>query len=751
MSLNNLPNSASFGNIKGNRPSSKQSNSGFNNQQSTSDRAKPWEFRGSLGGNIVKDLGEIGAAITTIPGIVLGYDKEAQKAFMDMAKDPKKFINNMLSTYNVEVDDIGKVGFGDFVGNVAAGIWEHPLQAALDIIPIASAAGVKVPKVIKNRVPKLQEWEVRGKFGEEVTRENVKAGNLAREFTNQIDDIERKYRPQDIATAMKGIEETGLKNLDQKFKPIAYELLRANDTYKQMVELAGAKMYDDADFATLELMSKRSKMAFSNFDYERFRKTKTYFDTLNEVASKGIKPLFHLKPKLKNYNSKTQDLGIETSLLERKFGTQDYTVAAKDLGKKAREFTEKLLQTMVMDSPERINKKIKRYNKINETNIKGLDTSKSIFNNQVLNELNSELKKVMLSAGTYLGANILSTTLSILNNWDTNAIKQTVTNLPRFRKATLIEAETPGLKWLSKFNNIFYRPIANVDRWLEDVGRTYQSNLPIDKQKFSQSVISSTTVPQNLAEELIYKFVPFGSYPIAAGREIAANVVGRPYRTLLYNQLGKEFSQINQQAQENTPEIKEVDPTKVIRYNPKEQKLIQRNTVITPIQAMNLFLLGTNGDAIQIPLYQFLNKLVKGEGDPHVFTVNGRNYRVNNDGSIETAQGTLNIIPALRYATRNMLSPAQFYNQVLVPLATDKYIYDKNAVTNHIITNSQYSNMSSQAKNKVTTNARAKLGKRVLGTYEYNYYKPYVNKRTRQSIIRQQRVRDEIYNRWNKD
>ena len=140
-----------------------------------------------------------------------------------------------------------------------------------------------------------------------------------------------------------------------------------------------------------------------------------------------------------------------------------------------------------------------------------------------------------------------------------------------------------------------------------------------------------------------------------------------------------------------------------------------------------------------------------GSGDPHVFTVNGKNYRINTDGTIETAQGNFNIIPALRYATRNMLSPVQFYNQVLVPLTTDKYIYDTNAVTNHIVTNAQYSNMSNQARNKVTTNARAKLGKRVLGTYEYNYYKPYVNRRTRQSIMRQQRTREEIYNRWKKD
>lgn len=749
MSFNNLPNTASFGNTQG---SFNNTQTNFGNQQSTTnDRPKPWEFRGNIVGNVVKDLGEIGAAITTLPGIVLGYDKEAQKAFLETAKDPKKFINNMLSSYNVEIDDIGKVGFGDFVGNIAAGVWEHPLQVALDIIPIASAAKVKVPKVIKDKFPKLEDWEVRGKLGEEVTRENIQVGNLAREFTNQIDDIYKKYDQKTISQAMRGIEEYGFKRMKPELKSVANELLRANDTYKQMVELAGAKIYDDADFATLELMSKRTKQPFSNFDNKRFRKTKQYYNTLEEVTANGIKPLFHLRPMLKNYNSKTRDLGIETSLLERQFGTQNYTRAAKDLDKKARDFTEKLLQTVIVDSPERINKKIKRYNKVNEKNVKELDTSRSPFNSQVLNELNSELKKVMLSGGTYLGANILSTTLSILNNWDTNAIKQTITNLPRFRKATLLEAETPGLKWISKFNNVFYRPIASVDRWLEDVGRIYQSNLPLEKQKFSQSIVSSAITPSNIVEELISKFVPFGSYPIAAGREVAANVVGRPYRTLIYNQLGKEFSQINQLAQENTPEINEVDPTKVVRYNPEEQKLIQRSTVITPIQAMNMFLLGTSGDAIQVPLYQFINKMVEGSGDPHVFTVNGKNYRINTDGTIETTQGNFNIIPALRYATRNMLSPVQFYNQVLVPLTTDKYIYDTNAVTNHIVTNAQYSNMSNQARNKVTTNARAKLGKRVVGTYEYNYYKPYVNRRTRQSIMRQQRTREEIYNRWKKD
>lgn len=751
MSFNNLPNTASFGNAQGsfnNVPN--QTN--FGNQQSTTnDRPKPWEFRGNIVGNVVKDLGEIGAAITTLPGIVLGYDKEAQKAFLETAKDPKKFINNMLSSYNVEIDDIGKVGFGDFVGNVAAGVWEHPLQVALDLIPIASAAKVKVPKVIKDKFPKLEDWEVRAKLGEEVTRENIKVGNLGMEFRNQIDDITKKYKPEDISNAMEAIETVGIKNINPSLKPIANELLRANDTYKQMVEAAGAKIYDDADFATLELMAKETRMPFQEFDNQRFRKTKAYYDRLNFVTQNGIKPLFHLKPKVYSNNDLIAGKPVEQSLLKRAYGTIDYTDAGRNLSAKAKDFTDKVIRTTTLESPERINKKIRNYNIQNDKNIKGLDTSKSPFNNKVLNELNAELKKVMLSGGTYLGANILSTTLSILNNWDTNAVKQTLKNIPKFKKATLNEAETPALKWISKINNRFYGPIASVDRWLEDIGRTYQSNLPIEKQKFSQSIVPSAVTPTNIVEELVSKFVPFGSYPIAAGKEVAANVVGRPYRTLIYNQLGKEFSQINQLAQENTPEIKEVDPTKVVRYSPEEQKLIQRSTVITPIQAMNMFLLGTSGEAIQVPLYQFINKMVDGSGDPHVFTVNGKNYRINTDGTIETTQGNFNIIPALRYATRNMLSPVQFYNQVLVPLTTDKYIYDTNAVTNHIVTNAQYSNMSNQARNKVTTNARAKLGKRVLGTYEYNYYKPYVNRRTRQSIMRQQRTREEIYNRWKKD
>lgn len=41
-----------------------------------------------------------------------------------------------------------------------------------------------------------------------------------------------------------------------------------------------------------------------------------------------------------------------------------------------------------------------------------------------------------------------------------------------------------------------------------------------------------------------------------------------------------------------------------------------------------MFLLGQQGDAIQVPLITFLNKLVSGKGDPNVFEVEGRQYKV---------------------------------------------------------------------------------------------------------------------------
>ena len=157
-----------------------------------------------------------------------------------------------------------------------------------------------------------------------------------------------------------------------------------------------------------------------------------------------------------------------------------------------------------------------------------------------------------------------------------------------------------------------------------------------------------------------------------------------------------------------------------------------------------MFLLGTQGDAIQIPLVQFLNKLISGKGDPSVFEVNGKQYKVE-QGKVRTAQGEFDLLPSLSYIGRSLLGPVQFYNQVIVPLMTDKYIKDETRLLNRMVDESQYASMTSAAKRKVTDNAKEKLGKRVLGTYEYNYYdNKRVSKSIRRKVLRQLKTRKSI-------
>ena len=59
----------------------------------------------------------------------------------------------------------------------------------------------------------------------------------------------------------------------------------------------------------------------------------------------------------------------------------------------------------------------------------------------------------------------------------------------------------------------------------------------------------------------------------------------------------------------------------------------------------------------------------------------------------------------------------------------DKYIRDEANLTNKLVDDAQYANMGMMSRRKVTTEAREKLGKRILGTYEYDYWTPTVSKR----------------------
>lgn len=707
------------------------------------------KFEGSLYENAKNDLNGIGAGITTLIGGIFGYDPEARQVLGNMinnlANNPvegaKQFGDALLSTYNLTIDDIGKMPLGEMVGNVMTGAWKHPISALLDITSLTGALGIKMPKALKSKLKWIDESDTRIKLAENVTKDNIKLASTGNDFIKQIKNIENVYSPQLISKGMQALETVGFKRAPKELLPVMRDLSKANDTYKSFTSMAGAKMYDDIDFAAKELLAKEFKVPFQQLDNAETVATEAYKTAYNYVKDNDIRPMFHLKPNIEITD--LVDDTVNTDLLKRGYGTIDYAEAPKNLGNKAQEFVDKVIQGNTLNSASNLNKKIREYNKLNKTDIKELDTSSSVFKNKFLNELNSELKKTMLSGGVYLGANILSTTLSILNNFDVKAATKTFKNLPKFRMVELNEASTPILNYISRLNNILYRPIASVDRYIENIATEYIKNYGLDKAKYMQSAIPSKVTATNPLEAAVKTFVPFGSYPLAATKEIVAHVKGRPVRSLVYNQIPKIGSDVNQQVQSQTPGIGEVDPTKVIRNDPRENELIQRSTVVTPIQAANMFILGQQGDAIQIPLFTFLNKLISGEGDPSIFEIEGRKYKVKN-GQIETDQGSFSLLPSLSYIGRNILSPVQFYNQVVVPLTTDKYIRDEKELFNKLVDDAQYANLNAQAQKKVTKYAKEKLVKRVSGTYEYNYYKPFVSSRVRRKILMKQNTQRNI-------
>lgn len=737
----------SFENTNSNSFSNNQG--GLSRQKENKNTVNLDGFDTNIVGNINTDLKTIGADITTLAGAIIGYDKEARQALLDtfnaIKNNPaevKQLADAMLSTYNLTVDDFGNMSLGEMVGNVLQGAWKRPITALIDVASLASAAGIKLPKSLKGKVKDIDEADVRIRLAEDVTKNNLKITDLGQQFVKQIENIEAKYSPESIAKAMEAVEEIGFKNVNKNLIPIMSDLVKANDTYKQFTAMAGAELFDDIEFAAKELIAKGYATPFDKLNTPEFLNSRLYKDAKAFVEKNEIKPLFHLEPIVKTFDN-VEAKGVKTGLLKRGYGTQDYTDAAKDMSRKASDFVNKVIKSETLDSPNKLNKYIKEYNKANNTNVKELNLSTSIFNNRVLNELNSELKKTMLAGGVYLGANVLTTTLSILNNFDLKALTKTFKELPKFRMIELTEAQTPILNVISRINNKFYRPIASIDKYLESIAAKYINNYGVDKAKFLQSTIPSKVVATNELQAAMKSLIPFGSYPLAAVKEVAAHVQGRPIRSFVYNQLGKEGEQLNRKAQESIPEIKDVDTSKVLRTNEKGE-VIQRNTVVTPIQAANMFLLGEYGDAIQIPLIQFINKLMSGKGDNNVFEVNGKQYRVE-QGKIRTNQGEFNLLPSLSYIGRNILGPVQFYNQVIVPLMTDKYIKDETKLFNRMVDENQYSNMSSRAKKKVTDKAKEKLGKRLLGTYEYNYYDTSkVSKSIKRRIKQQQITRRSI-------
>lgn len=709
------------------------------------------QFEGNLIQNIGTNALEIGANITTLIGGLLGIDQQASDAIANqvitMIRDPKQGAKDLgdalLSTYNLAVDDFGKMPLGEMVGNVLTGAWKHPVEAFLDVATLGQLTGVTKGISSMSKARKAaQSRDALVRIAEETTKENIKMGSISQDFVREIDDLARKYDADTIARGMQAVETIGFKNAPRELLGVMQDLTKANDTYKMFTKMAGAEILDDVEFATRELIAKQYGISFEDAGKLKAN-SKLYKDVEKYVVENDIRPLFHLKPDVHEKLTLDPDAPtIQSSLLERKFGSIDYNTAGKDLLSKAEEFANKVDRTFIAKSGARINDKIREINKATGSNLKKLNSSRGIINDRILNELNGELKKVMLSSGTYLGANILTTTLSILNNFDLDAAIKTFKKLPKYKMIELAEAETPGIKLLSQFNNKLYRPIASVDRWLEQVATRYINEIGVDKYKLLQSTIPSRVVVTNPVLKAIKSLVPFGQYPSAAIQEVAANIAQKPGRTLALTQIEKTGGPINQQIQEESG-IK-ADPTKALRVNEQGQT-IQRSTVVTPIQAANMFLLGTQGDAIQIPILTFIEKLISGTGDPHVFEVEGKRYRIDNQGNIQTNKGSFNLLPSLAYAGRSLLGPVNFYNQVIVPIISDKYIKDDTKLFNRMVSDSQFSNLNSNAKMKVTENAREKLGKRVLGTYEYRYFdESKISKRVRQKVMRKQMTRQNI-------
>lgn len=704
------------------------------------------QFEGTLIGNINENLKSIGAGITTLIGGVIGYDQEGRQALGQIlgavqgdSEKQRNLADALLSTYNLALDDIGNMPLGEMVGNVLTGIWKHPIDAYLDFATIYHALTPnKVPKNITDKLTKVDEAQTRIKFAEDLTKDNLKLHQSGNNFIKEIENIERKYSPKEISLGMQALETVGFKNAPDNLKAIMADLNKANATYKQFTSMAGAEILDDVEFAARELLSKEHNISFEST--AKLKNTQMYKEAVDYVRENDVRPLFHLKPKVHDLGDLTSDVKVESELLKRKFGTIDYADAPNNLSKKASEFVNKVVGSEVIDSPVKLNEKIREFNKETGSKVKEVQAG-SLFNNRVWKELNAELKKNMLSGGVYLGANVLTTTLSILNNFDVNAVLKTAKNMSKFRMVELAEAKTPILHTISKLNNKFYRPIASIDRYLENIATEYISNYGIDKAKFLQSTIPSKTVVSNPALAAVKELVPFGSYPAAAVQEVGAHIQGRPIKSNIYNQINKIGQEANIQAQQ----ILGIQPdrTQALRKD-EDGNVVTRNTVVTPIQAANMFLFGEYGDAIQIPLIQFLNKLVSGQGNPDIFEVNGKKYKVVN-GSIQTTNGEMSLIPSLSYIGRSLLSPVQFYNQVITPLLSDKYVRDESKLFNRLVDDSQYANMSSQAKQKVTDKAREKLGKRLLGTYEYKKFdNSRVSKTVRRKVMQKRNIQRSI-------
>ena len=224
------------------------------------------QFEGNLIQNIGTNALEIGANITTLIGGLLGIDQQASDAIANqvitLIRDPKQGAKDLgdalLSTYNLAVDDFGKMPLGEMVGNVLTGAWKHPVEAFLDVATLGQLTGVTKGISSMSKARKAaQSRDTLVRFAEEATKENVKMGSISQDFVREIDDIARKYVEGNII-------------VPQNFKQLKKELPAGEFSMPHNSYIVNLKYVDWADIKDEVVYISGSRLSISRSKKDSF-------------------------------------------------------------------------------------------------------------------------------------------------------------------------------------------------------------------------------------------------------------------------------------------------------------------------------------------------------------------------------------------------------------------------------------------------------------------------------------------------
>lgn len=722
----------------------------------TSDKFTEEEVKnGTFTQNIARNAGELLSGVTTLATAIFAPNSEERKQLgklvYEFGKSETKLKdlgNLILSTYEITLDDIANQSLGDTLHQAAQGAYQNPVEAGIDLMSLG--LGKVISKGLTKLVPRANEFAIKTKLGQDITNANIESMASAQRFVEDVSKIESKYDPTIIGRAFRQIEKVGTNNVPQNLVAPVRDLLAANNNYKQALSKAGVELWDDIELASRTFVANKFNIPFAKVD-DAVMNTKFGKAAKEFVIQNDIKPIFHLKPET---TKALLDIGEDlprTTIKERIIGNLDYSTAGERMSAKAMEWAGNLRQMNNNTAYSRLNEMI---NNINKTLPEGKQLSKFEVSSpnrysKILQELNQEIKKTYLSSGLYLPANIATNTFNVLSNFNygalSKAVSGTIRNLGKEIPGMAVKtAETPGLRLLSKINNLVGKPARTVDNILSNFSIRYLEALPANQRKFLQSIapeIATSTLP---GKGVLQTFMPFTSYPVAVLQETIENLAGRPLRSNIASTVMEVGSDINNTIQQEDPNILNKDSTKVVRFDEINQQEITRRTEITPVQmALQFLSLGSNEELINIPVLNLIKKIQEGEGDFNNIKLGSKVYRIEN-GQIQTAKGSFNLVPVITTLARESFSPTYVYNKILVPLLSDKYYTDKTKFVNTMISDSDYANMSYFQQQKVVVGARDKLAKKFTATSEYRNYTDKITKSLVRSINKQRMMREQM-------